>query len=70
MPSSEHLASFSDDDVLRCSILITSKAIHWKICIADFQSDKKLFKVFLGGWHRKECYKSFKVVEKILQDEE
>ncbi|ANU13017.1 hypothetical protein BBI08_03785 [Planococcus halocryophilus] len=63
------MAKFSDDDVYTMLYLYHLKGKSLEDLKCRFSIGQEALQGFLGGWHRKEYYKSFKVVEKILQDE-
>lgn len=70
MPSSKYLANFSDDDVYTMLYRYHLKGDSMEDLQCRFSIGEEALLGFLEGWYRKECYESFKVVEKMFQGRE
>ena len=70
MPANKYLAAFTDDDVYSMLYLYHLKGESLEALERRFSIGQAALLGFLEGRYRRECYKSFKVVEKILQGRE
>lgn len=70
MPSTKYLAKFSDDDVYTMLYLYYCKGASFESLEQRFSIGKEALEGFLEGRYRHECYKNFKIVEKLVQDRE
>lgn len=67
MASSKYLASFSDEDVYTMLYLYHLKGSTLESLKDRFSIGQEALEGFLDGRYRRECYKSFKIVENMLQ---
>jgi len=70
VPSSKYLANFRDDDVYTMLYLYHNKGNSLATLERRFSIEPEALLGILEGRYRKECYESFKSVEKMLQDRE
>ncbi len=66
MQFSNYLTGFSDDDVYTMLYLYHIKENSLDAVMRRFSINQEALEGFLEGRYRKECYDSFKVVEKML----
>ncbi len=66
MRFNNYLAGFSDDDVYTMLYLYHIKGKSMDAVMRRFSIKKEVLEGFLEGRYRKECYDSFKVVERML----
>lgn len=67
MPSSEYLAKFSDNDVYTMLYLYYNKEDSLETLERQFSIGREALLSLLEGRCRKECYDSFKAIEKMFQ---
>ena len=70
VPTNKYLARFTDEDVYSMLYLYHLKGESLEALERRFSIGQAALLGFLEGRYRRECYKSFKVVEKILQGRE